>query len=113
MALLLVVLVLGDQLFIIIGASLLLGIVTKGTIPVIQTIITEPVREKHNYDDIFSISTFSRGTTNMVTPLCFGFIASLFGINWIYCIMAIAVVCAIIPVLIIDTPAARPLVKNR
>ncbi|TCL39288.1 putative MFS family arabinose efflux permease [Anaerospora hongkongensis] len=112
MALLLVVLVLGDQLFIIIGASLLLGIVTKGTIPVIQTIITEPVKDKHNYDDVISISTFSRGTTNMVTPLFFGFIASLFGINWIYSIMAIAVVCAIIPVLIMDTPAARPLVKN-
>jgi MFS family permease len=108
MALLLVILVVGHQLFIIIGASLLLGIVTKGTIPVIQTIITEPVREKHNYDDIFSISTFSRGITNMVTPLLFGFIASFFGINWIYSIMAIAVICAIIPVLIMATSATRP-----
>lgn len=104
MAILLMILVLGHQFFIIVGASLLLGIVTKGTIPVIQTIITEPIREKHNYDDIFTISTFSRGTINMLTPLLFGFIASLFGIHWIYSIMAIAAVCAVIPVLKMDTP---------
>lgn len=103
MAILLVILVLGQQLFIIVGASLLLGIVTKGTIPVVQTIITEPVREKHKYDDIFAINTFFRGVTNMITPLLFGFIASSFGINWIYGIMVIAAVCAIIPVLMMDT----------
>ena len=103
MAILLVILVLGHQVFIIVGASLLLGIVTKGTIPAIQTIITEPFREKRNYDDIFAISTFFRGTINMLTPLLFGFIASFFSIHWIYVIMAIAAICAIIPVLIMDT----------
>lgn len=102
MAILLVILVLGYHLFIIVGASLLLGILTKGTIPAIQTIIAEPIREKHNYDDIFAISSFARGTTNMITPLLFGYIASLFGINWIYGIMAIASVCATIPVLILN-----------
>lgn len=102
MAVLLVILVLGHHVFTIVGTSFLLGIVTKGTIPVIQTIITEPIREKHNYDDIFAISTFSRGTTNMLTPLLFGFIASLLGISWIYSIMAIAAVCAVIPVLKMD-----------
>lgn len=99
MAILLVLLVVGQQLFIIIGASLLLGIVTKGTVPVVQTIITEPVREKHNYDDIFAINGFCRGTTNMITPLLFGFIASMFGVHWIYASMAIVAVCAVLPVL--------------
>jgi len=104
MAILLVILVLGHQVFIIVGTSLLLGIVTKGTIPVIQTLITEPMRDKHNYDDIFAISTFSRGTINMLAPLLFGFIASLFSITSIYSIMAIAAICAVIPVLKMDTP---------
>lgn len=103
MAILLVTLISQHQLFIIIGVSLLLGIVTKGTIPIIQTIITEPIQEKEKYDDIFAISTFSRGTTNMITPLLFGFIASLFGVSWIYILMTIAAVCAIIPVLRMDT----------
>lgn len=102
MAILLVTLVIGQQLFILVGTSLLLGIVTKGTVPVVQTIITEPVREKHNYDDIFAISSFCRGTTNMITPLLFGFIASSFGVIWIYDIMAIIAVCAVIPVLMMS-----------
>jgi MFS family permease len=102
MALLLVILIQAQQLLFIVGASLMLGIVTKGTIPVIQTIITEPVREMHSYDDIFAISTFSRGTTDMITPLLFGFIASSIGINWIYSIMAVAAACAILPVIMMD-----------
>ncbi|SDE29084.1 MFS transporter [Sporomusa acidovorans] len=112
MALLLVLLVIGQYLFIIVGASLLLGIVTKGTIPVVQTIITEPVREKHNYDDIFAINTFCRGTTNIITPLLFGFIASSFGVIWIYVIMAIVAVCAIIPVLMM-VKNIQPLVLQK
>lgn len=102
MAVLLVILIQAQQLFIIIGASLMLGVVTKGTIPVIQTIITEPVREMHRYDDIFAISTFSRGTTDMVTPLLFGFIASSFSVNWIYSIMAVAAICAVLPIIMMD-----------
>ena len=102
MALLLITLILQQELFIIIGASLLLGIVTKGTIPVIQTIITEPLQAKDHYHDIFAISTFARGTTNIITPLIFGFIASLCSINWIYWIMAIAAICAVIPILSMD-----------
>ncbi|MEN6566084.1 MAG: MFS transporter [Veillonellales bacterium] len=101
MAILLGILLLGQQLFIVIGASFLLGIVTKGTVPVVQTIITEPV-QKHEYDDIFAINGFSRGIANMVSPLLFGFIASSASINWSFGIMAIAAAGAVIPVLMMD-----------
>lgn len=100
MALLLVILVIGQQLFLIIGTSLVLGILTKGTVPVIQMIISEPVRETNNCDDIFAINSFCRGTVNMVTPLLFGCIASAFGVHWIYVIMAILAVFAVLPVLV-------------
>ncbi|HWQ61606.1 MAG TPA: MFS transporter [Negativicutes bacterium] len=102
MAVLLVILLLGNNIFIVVGASLLLGVVTKGTVPVIQTIITEPCSEKKEYGDIFSINSFSRGIANMVTPLIFGFIASIAGIDYIFAIMAFFVVCAITPVLLMD-----------
>ncbi|KYZ75955.1 MFS transporter [Anaerosporomusa subterranea] len=103
MAILLVSLVLGQQVLMIAGTSLLLGVVTKGTVPIVQTIITETVREKHCYDDIFAISSFFRGVTSMMTPLLFGFIASSLGVNWIYGIMAVAAASAVIPVLIMNT----------
>lgn len=103
MAALLMLLVIEQQVYIIIAASLLLGIVTKGTIPVIQTIITEPAKEKCQYADIFAISTFFRGVTNIVTPLLFGFVASALNIYWIYYLMAAAAIAAIIPVSLKDS----------
>lgn len=102
MSLLLGILVVATQPFIILGASLLLGFVTKGTIPVVQTIVVEPVEESDKYDDVFTMSTFSRGTTNIITPILFGWIASSYGVIWIYCMMAIAAFCAVLPVLIMN-----------
>lgn len=102
MAMLLVILLLGNGIFIVVGASLLLGAVTKGTVPAVQAIITEPVREKHEYQDIIAINSFSRGIANMVSPLAFGFIASLAGVGCIFAIMAFFAVCAVIPVFRMD-----------
>lgn len=99
MTVLLVILLLGQQILIIAGTAFLLGIVTKGTVPVIQALITEPVREPHHYNDIIAVSSFMRGTVNMLTPLIFGFIASAVGVHWLYVIMAIAASCAVIPAL--------------
>lgn len=100
LAILLVILIFGDNIFVVVGVSLLLGAVTKGTVPVIQTIIVEPSGNKDEHVGIFSINTFSRGIANMISPLVFGFIASAIGINWAFVIMAIISVCAIIPVLL-------------
>ena len=58
--------------------SILLGIVTKGTVPVLQTLLVEPVTDPQAYDDLFAVNTFARGSTNILTPLLFGFIASAF-----------------------------------
>lgn len=107
MAVLLVVLLLGKDIAVVVGASLLLGVVTKGTVPVIQAIITEPAGERSEYDDIFSINSFFRGIANMVSPLVFGAVASLAGINYAFAIMAALAVCAIVPVLLMGgKPAA-------
>ena len=107
LAVLLTTLLLSNQLTLIIVISLLLGIVTKGTVPVIQTIITEPLTDAHGYDDVFSINTFLRGITNILTPLLFGFLASALGIDWIYVLMVIIAVLATLPVLMMGKKAIR------
>ena len=73
---------------------------TKGTVPVIQAIITEPVRDSASYSDVFSINSFLRGITNMLTPLLFGFLASAWSMNAIYAIMAVVAAVAAVPVLL-------------
>jgi len=102
LAILLITIMLAQKPFIIVGVSFLLGIVTKGTVPVIQAMITEPAKNMGNIADVITISSFARGTVNILAPLLFGFIASRTHINWIYCIMAAVAGCAILPALKMD-----------
>ena len=59
----------------------------------------EPVTDPQAYDDLFAFNTFARGSTNILTPLLFGFIASAFSAEYIYVLMAIVSVFAVAPVL--------------
>ena len=99
MSVLLMVLVTAQGLPVVIAASILLGIVTKGTVPVLQTLLVEPVTDPQAYDDLFAVNTFARGSTNILTPLLFGGIASAFSAEYIYVLMAIVSVFAVAPVL--------------
>ena len=99
MSALLAVLVTAQGLPVIIVTSILLGIVTKGTVPVLQTLLVEPVTDPQAYDDLFAVNTFARGSTNILTPLLFGVIASAFSAEYIYVLMAIVSVFAVAPVL--------------
>ena len=94
------VLIAADSLAGIIGIALLLGIVTKGAVPVIQAIITEPVYPAR-CDDVFSISSFLRGVINTVTPLLFGFMASAWGMQTGYALMAAGAFASVIPVFLL------------
>lgn len=95
---LLIVLIMAKNIWIIIILALALGIVTKGTVPVIQAIITGPVRNTGAYDDVFSLNSLARGITNMVTPLLFGLMAAAWGMNMVYAFMALIAAMAAIPV---------------
>lgn len=99
LAILLLTIMLAQAPFILLGVSLLLGMVTKGTVPVIQSMITEPAPNRDSIADVITLSSFARGMVNILAPLLFGVIASQTHINWIYCIMAAFAGCAIVPAL--------------
>jgi len=101
MAILLLILVAAKEFILIVAVSLALGVVTRGTAPVVQTIITEPENARHDYPGIFSMNTFSRGSINMLTPLLFGFVGAAFGMHWSFCIMAGGALLATLPILLI------------
>ena len=98
MALLLGILVVATQPSLLMGIAFLLGIVTKGTVPAVQTIVANTVEDPTEYDDIFTLNNLSRGATNIVAPLVFGFIAAAHGVIWAYGVMGIAVCCAVLPI---------------
>lgn len=98
MALLLGILVVATQPALLLLTAFLLGIVTKGTVPVVQTIVANTVEDPAEYDDIFTLNNLSRGVTNILAPLVFGFIAAAYGVIWAYCAMGIAACCAVLPI---------------
>ena len=98
MALLLGILVVATQPSLLLVTAFLLGIVTKGTVPVMQTIVANTVEDPAEYDDIFTLNSLSRGTTNILAPLFFGFIAAAYGVVWAYCAMGLAAGCAVLPI---------------
>lgn len=97
MVTLIIILLLSQQLWCIITAAILLGGVTRGTVPIIQTIITEPVKHSHNFDDVFAINSLLRGCINVISPLVFGFLATSTSIEHAYALMAAMGTLAVIP----------------
>lgn len=95
----LIAIIVTNYLYLIIAISFLIGLLTKGTVPVIQAIITIPFQKLGQYDEIFSINSFIRGIINMITPILFGYIASYTSINTVYVIMAIISLCSVVPLI--------------
>lgn len=106
MALFLLLLIFSQELVAVITSALLLGVVTRGTVPVVQMIITSPVKEKHLYEDVISINGFCRGVSTIASPLIYGFVAASYDVSWSFAIMAVTAVLAIMPVLVMDNVEA-------
>ena len=99
---LLAVLIFAQSLIFVIFIALLIGIVTKGTVPVIQSMLTEYLPTDEHYDDIFILNNLLRGAINIAAPALFGLIGSKFGLNATYTVMAVAAIAAILPLLFIQ-----------
>lgn len=102
LSLFLFLIIYSTSLPVIMFFAFVIGLLTKGTVPVIQAIITVPFQNIGEYDKIFSINSFVRGIINIFTPLFFGVIASLWNINVVYIMMAVVSFLAIVPMLYFD-----------
>ena len=105
LSLFLFLIIYSTSLPVIMFFAFFIGLLTKGTVPVIQAIITVPFQDIGDYDKIFSINSFVRGIINIFTPLLFGVIASIWNINVVYVIMAAASFLAVVPMLYFNMAA--------
>lgn len=105
LSLFLFLIIYSTSLSVIMFFAFFIGLLTKGTVPVIQAIITVPFQDIGDYDKIFSINSFVRGIINIFTPLLFGVIASIWNINVVYVIMAAASFLAVVPMLYFNMAA--------
>ena len=83
----------------IVATALALGMVTKGTAPVVQTILAGAVVPGQAYEEVFTGSAFVRGCVNMSLPLLFGALAAVTSMELVYVLMAVAALVAVVPVL--------------
>lgn len=99
LTLFLIMLIKSSSLYGVLTLALLIGIVTKGTLPVIQTMLIEPLADDKYYNDIFTVNGFTKGFINVIAPASFGIIATKVDLNFIFILMAISATISIMPIL--------------
>ena len=97
MAALLVVLSVEKSTVLIAVLSVLLGAVTKGTVPIINTMVANAVPDRQLYEKAFGIVSFASGLAAVAAPVIFGFVAERFGVVSVFRVSAIIALLAIVP----------------
>jgi MFS family permease len=100
MAAILVILGLIDNLALIVAISILLGIVTKGTVPVINTLVAQAVPDRGLTQKAFGIVSFVNGIAAVAAPLLFGLLAQGLGIASVFLASSVFAFLAIVPLLV-------------
>ena len=77
--------------------SILLGAVTKGTVPVINTMVSNSVPDRALYEKAFGIVSLVGGIAAVVAPYGYGLVAERFGIVAVFRLCACFALLAVIP----------------
>lgn len=103
MAFFIVILSNSTLLPLIIVASIILGIFTKGTIPVLTTMISESVEDHGRFEKAFGLNALITGVAATLAPLALGYFADKWGIVTAFNLSASFALMAIIPAYIFKT----------
>lgn len=85
-----------NNLLLISASAFLLGIFTKGTSPVVQTLFSE-VAESHHYEKLFAVSEIMIATASTVSQVLMGILADRQGVPAVFMVASLFAVFAIIP----------------
>ena len=100
MAINIIFLVSTNYFFLILAISFLLGLFTRGTTPVLATLIFSITHDKH-YEKVAATSEFITGFAAVIAPAILGLLADRFGINFVFYSCAILAILAITPIVIL------------
>lgn len=81
----------------ILVSSLILGAFTKGTTPVVQTMLSEAADHHGDFAKVFGLNTLITRVVNILAPVSLGWLADSQGILWAFYAMAVAAVIAAVP----------------
>jgi predicted MFS family arabinose efflux permease len=83
--------------YIIVFCSIALGMFAKGTVPVIQTMVSESVEHHGNFEKAFGMGSFVTSMAVTAAPVVLGFVSDRLGIVSAFNLMASIALMAIIP----------------
>lgn len=98
MAVLLVLISLQTSVALIAVLAVLLGAVTKGTVPVINTMVANSVPDPELYEKAFGVVSFTGGIAGVAAPFALGLAAERFGVVPVFQLSAAFAVLAVVPV---------------
>ena len=107
MALFIYLLATATALPLIILCSIVLGVFTKGTVPVLQAMVSESVEHHGNFEKAFSIESFVSSIGITLAPVVLGFTSDQFGIEKAFYVMACSALLASIPAMLFFITAHR------
>lgn len=96
----LIILALSQSAVIISLLALILGFFTKGTVPIVSTMIAQSVGETE-YEAAYSVNSLSTSIANTLAPLFFGLLADILGVQAIFFACGIAALLAAIPAIVL------------
>ena len=96
----LIILALSPSAVIISLLALILGFFTKGTVPIVSTMIAQSVGETE-YEAAYSVNSLSTSIANTLAPLFFGLLADILGVQAIFFACGIAALLAAIPAIVL------------
>ena len=96
----LIILALSPSAVIISLLALILGFFTKGTVPIVSTMIAQSVGETE-YEAAYSVNSLSTSIANTLAPLFFGLLADILGVQAIFFACGIAALLAAVPAIVL------------
>lgn len=96
----LIILALSPSAVIISILALILGFFTKGTVPIVSTMIAQSVDETE-YEAAYSVNSLSTSIANTIAPLFFGLLADILGVQAIFFSCGIVALLAAIPAIVL------------
>jgi MFS family permease len=97
MAGLILVLANSHLVWLVVACSVVLGVFAKGTLPAVQTMISDSVEHHGNFEKAFGLTALITGVAVTVAPLLLGFISDHLSIFSAFNVMAGFALLAIVP----------------
>lgn len=102
MAICIVLLASSNSLVFIVIYSIILGMLTKGTVPVVQTMVSDAVEHHGNFEKSISVYSMIANTAVALSPLLLGIVSDKLNVRSAFIVSACFAVSAIFPALLLS-----------